>query len=628
MTLKIFENTLKPKALIVILSLLTLISNGITCQVKNDSLLTVLKNSRQSDSTKANLYRKLIYKEYIGSKIDSAYAMALDLIDFTKEHKLDKQRADALILLGDIQHVFGNNTEAIKSLKESLDLYTELNDKRGIASVLNGIGTSYRKIYNLDEAKFYFDKSLKLSQELNDTILMSKVLINIGNIYGWRFKSDLALKYYNQSLELSRASNNKKEEAVAIINLASSYNQKKQYDLSKLEIGKAKKIGKELQDYNILANSYKVLSGTYFRQKQYDSLIISANKMLNYAEKISLRNEIDGAYYFLFEAYKGKKDFDNTIKYYDLRRNQRTTIDDITSVNILEKMKIDNHRAKDSLINVNKDLKTKINHQKEKTNLTLAWAGSLSALSIVAFLIFRNTKQKQRKAEKERQEQIEEKEKILKELELSTIDAMIAGQEKERQRLAADLHDSVGATLAAAKLQFNYLIKNQNDAKYSEELIKKTSSLLEDAYVEIRSMAHLKNSGVMAKNGLLPAIEKLTENASGINDIKFEIQSFGLEQRLENSLEISVFRIVQELVTNIIKHANATQGTVHLTNHNNSLNIMVEDNGVGFDPKKTMKTKKGMGISSIDKRVNHLEGKFNIESRKNQGTTVIIDIPL
>jgi two-component system sensor histidine kinase DegS len=101
------------------------------------------------------------------------------------------------------------------------------------------------------------------------------------------------------------------------------------------------------------------------------------------------------------------------------------------------------------------------------------------------------------------------------------------------------------------------------------------STLLEDAYVEVRSMAHLKNSGVIAKNGLLPAVKKLASNASGANGLIVEVQSFGLENRLDNSLEISIFRIIQELVTNIIKHANATTGTVHLTNHNYILNIMV-----------------------------------------------------
>ncbi|WP_178989252.1 tetratricopeptide repeat-containing sensor histidine kinase [Winogradskyella schleiferi] len=597
-------------------------------QETTESLFTQWNNTNLDNSIRADAYRNHIYADYIGNKTDSAYAMTLNLLDFTKRHKLSKQRADALILLSDIERMFGNNDKSTKCLTESLNLYKTLNDKKGIAMAINGLGVAYRRIYKLDEAKEYFERSLKLSQEINDTLLISKALTNIGGIYLWRYKNDEALEYYEKSKVFAIASKDKFQEALITINMAAALSQKKEYELSKKEIKKALSIGKDIENYNVLANAYRNLSQIYYKKKMPDSLLVSAYQMLSYAEKISLTNEIDGAYYFLFHAYKFKKDFDNTIKYYDLRKQQRTTIDDITSSNTLERIKIDKQRAQDSLVNLTHTLKSEMIYQKEKSNLIMAWGGSLSAISIFAVFIFRNVKRKQQKAERERQEQIEEKEKILKDLEISTIDAMVKGQEKERERLAADLHDSVGATLAAAKLQFDYLMKNQMNTEQSEELIKKTSTLLEDAYVEIRSMAHVKNSGVMAKNGLLPAVEKLSSNASGINGLTIEVQSFGLEQRLDNSLEISIFRIIQELVTNIIKHANATKGYVHLTNHEENLNIMIEDNGVGFNPKQINRKNNGMGINSIDRRVEHLEGTLTIESEKNKGTTVIIDIPL
>ncbi len=597
-------------------------------QPKDDTLRNILENSKLAETSRANIYRDIIYKNYFSKEPDSAYAMALRLVDFIDYYKLKKQKADASILLGDIEHLFGNNTKAIRYFENSLSIYTELNEKKGQAMAYKGIGVSYGKVYNLEEAKSYYLKALELSRSINDTILISKLLIGIGNTYLFKFKSDESIKYYQESLTLSQLTNNVTEEAIAYVNLSDAYAQKKDFETSKNYIFRAIRIGDSLQNYNILSNAYKNLSRKYLQEKKFDSMIIPSNEMLKYAKKMSSKELIDGAYYLLYEAHKNKRNFDSTIKYLELRKKQRTTIDDINSVKALEKIKIDNSRVKDSLIYLAKELKAEMINQKEKTNLTLAWASSLSAVSLFAFLIFRNSKHKQRKAEQERQQRIEEKEKILKDLELSTIDAMIQGQEKERQRLADDLHDSVGATLTAAKMQFEYLIKHQNDIKASEELIKKTSTLLENAYVEIRSMAHLKNSGVMAKNGLLPAVEKLSSNASGLNGLSFEVKSYGLEQRLENSIEITVFRIIQELTTNIIKHAQATKGTIHLTNHKDSLNIMVEDNGKGFNPSQITKTNKGMGISSIDKRVEHLGGSMTIESENNKGTTVIIDIPL
>jgi len=593
-----------------------------------DSLVAIWENTTMADSTRANSYIKFITKYYYKSKTDSAYAMALMLKDFAEERQLKKQNADVLILLGNIEHIFGDNTKASKNFGNSLKIYEELNDKRGRAKALNGLGSSYRKVFNLDEAKLYFEKSLAIGRELKDTYIISQSLVSIGNIYGWRFKSDKAIEYYNESIALAKAEKDSYTEALGLVNLSNAYIQKKDYKQSRIHIEEAIKIGDSIENYNILANAYSVLCLNLLKQKDYDNLIEASNQSLIYAEHISNKDVIDSAYYYLFEAYKGKRNFDLTIKYLSLSRDSRTNLDDVSSTQALEKIKIDNNRTQDSLVNINNTLKLEITHDKEKSNLVLAWGGSLSALSVLTFIVFRNSKRKQRKAEREHKQQIRDKEKLLKDFELSTIDAMIAGQEKERQRIAADLHDSVGATLAAAKLQFEYLVKHQIDKDTSGDLIQKISGLLDNAYNETRSMSHLKNSGVMAKYGLLPAVEKLAKNASNFKKLEFEVQSFGLDQRIENALEISIFRIIQELVTNVIKHAKATHAVIYLTNNDNNLNIMIEDNGVGFNPKQVSKNPNGLGITSIDKRVEHMDGHFKIESEVGKGTTVIIDIPV
>jgi signal transduction histidine kinase len=612
--------------LIVLTTLLIIISKGYS-QKEKDSLLTIWENTKLVDSLRANAYNQYIRKKYFESKKDSAYAMTLNLVDFINAHQLKKQKADALILLGNLEHYFDDGSKAAKNFSDALKLYKELNDKKGQAIALHSIGNSYRRVFQLDEAKNYYEKSLALSTKLKDTALIAKCYLGIGNIFGWRYKTENAKEFYQKSLKLNQLINNKNDEAISLLNMGSVYIQIKEFEKANSYIQHAIQLGDSTKSYNILYQAYTVLGTSYFQQKEYDKIIEPASNSLKYAELISKEEGIDNAYYLLYEAYKGKRDFDSTMKYHTLRK-KRNSIADIKTLNTLEKFKIDNIRLQDSLVNANNEIKSKLTHQKEKTNLTLAWGGSLSAVSLFAFLIFRNSKRKQRKAEQERQQQIEEKEKILKDFELSTIDAMIEGQEKERQRLASDLHDNVGATLSAAKLQFNYLMKPENDLNTSEELVKKTRSLLEDAYAQIRSLAHLKNSGVMAKDGLLPAIEKLAQNASGVNGLSFQIKSFGLEHRLEGSLEISIFRIIQELVTNIIKHASASEGTIHLTNHENNLNIIVEDNGIGFDQKLVKKNSSGMGIDSIEKRLTYLNGTLVIESEKNRGTTVIIDIPI
>ena len=216
---------------------------------------------------------------------------------------------------------------------------------------------------------------------------------------------------------------------------------------------------------------------------------------------------------------------------------------------------------------------------------------------------------------------------LMKEQELRAIDAMLTGQEKERQRLASDLHDSVGATLSAAKMQFEYLNKNQNKLVNKQELMDKTKELLDKAYNDVRGFSHAKNSGVMAKDGLLPAIRQLLRNNSITGHLNIELKEFGLNDRLDAAMEIAIFRIIQELITNIIKHAKANFASISLTQHDNYLNIVVEDDGVGFSLDRNS-LKNGMGLSSIETRVEHWNGSLEIDSHPGKGSCILIDIPL
>ena len=139
---------------------------------------------------------------------------------------------------------------------------------------------------------------------------------------------------------------------------------------------------------------------------------------------------------------------------------------------------------------------------------------------------------------------------LLKEQELTAIDAMIAGQEKERQQVAADLHDNLGSKMSTLNLLFEAYKENP-----STELATKIRTQLDDTYQTVRGMAHHRNSGVMANKGLVKAIKDMSETISSANKITIDIYDHGMDQRLENSLELTLFRVVQELITIITYEA-------------------------------------------------------------------------
>ena len=405
-------------------------------------------------------------------------------------------------------------------------------------------------------------------------------------------KPDSAIKYYNKSIEIIERFQDfhfiKQRKKGILNNLGCIHYDQENYDLALSFFNEAEKIK---------STNRRLLN---------DSVILS----------------------WKLKIHKKKNNLDSIIHYYELQDsiNQKLSqqkyalkIDELDrKYNISEKEKL------------NLILKNQID--KKQREQRVLWVSSISLLIIgssIGALLYKNTKRKQRIAEQEKEIEIQKTEKLLKDQELAAIDAMILGQEKERQRLANDLHDNLGSTLATVKLHFQHLKSNWNNPKVKniEELYTNTDHLLDEAYQKVRTIAHEKNSGVMANQGLLVAIKNLAKKVSNSNKIQVEVQDFGLEERLDNSLEISIFRMIQELITNCIKHAEANEIHISLTNHDSLLNIIIEDNGKGFDP-KTIIDKDGMGLKTIEKRIEHLEGTFEIDSTPNQGTNIIINIPI
>lgn len=219
------------------------------------------------------------------------------------------------------------------------------------------------------------------------------------------------------------------------------------------------------------------------------------------------------------------------------------------------------------------------------------------------------------------------KEKFLKEQELIGVNSMLEGQEKERQRLANELHDDLGSVLTTLKFHFDAFRARKNEqGPQRDQLLEETDKLLDEAYLKVRTIAHARNTGIDPNDGLVPAVKLFASKVSVMNSLTIEVNDNGMDKRLNNHLEITTFRIIQELITNIVKHSRATAATIHLTQHESSINVMIEDNGTGFDL-TNVKPSAGMGLHSIQKRVESLGGSVTVESISQSGTTVIIELP-
>ncbi|KYG72786.1 tetratricopeptide repeat-containing sensor histidine kinase [Roseivirga echinicomitans] len=371
----------------------------------------------------------------------------------------------------------------------------------------------------------------------------------------------------------------------------------------------------------ILFRSNIKLSEIYRNREAFDEALSYINKA---SENIDLADTTRSKYYIHYYVSRiydqvgdYKKAYSNLLRFTDLKN----------------KLDYELNSLEIALLNVRyqaNERELALLKEKGKVRATRNWLlGSILVIvfiSITYYLVQKNTKRKQLLAVKEKDLESQKVVSLLKEQELVSIDSMIAGQEKERQRLANELHDDLGGLLASIKLHFHTLTGEDN-SKRSQQF-DKTDLLINEAYEKVRAIAHAKSSGVIAKEGFLKSVKEMARKVSVANNLAVSVNEHGLDDRLENSMELSLFRIIQELVTNVIRHSNATEAIIHLTKHHDYLNIMVEDNGGGFDSNGITLKSEGMGIKSIDKRVTSLNGTMNIESELGQGTTIIIEIPL
>lgn len=218
--------------------------------------------------------------------------------------------------------------------------------------------------------------------------------------------------------------------------------------------------------------------------------------------------------------------------------------------------------------------------------------------------------------------------KILNSYALHGIDMLMEVQQIERQHAADNMHDALGSMLAALKLNFENLRLRQKDANAEENrLYDKTETLIEEAYKKVKGISNIRDFGAVASKGLIPTLKILAEKLSLPGRTTLCVTAFGFNKKLENKIEIVIFRIICELAVNSIKHSGATEASVQLTHHDDNINIIVEDNGIGFNKVKQFKTD-GTGLQAIIKKTEELGGTFTIDSTPNIGTTIIIDIPV
>jgi len=204
--------------------------------------------------------------------------------------------------------------------------------------------------------------------------------------------------------------------------------------------------------------------------------------------------------------------------------------------------------------------------------------------------------------------------------------ALMQAQYTERKRMARDLHDGLGSLLSSVRLRFNGL-QHEVFEKVPEKANRYRDSLrlLDEAIDELRQISHNMVPASLSRFGLGPALNTFAAQVRASGELEVDLQILGLEERLPEEMEVHIYRICQELVQNVIKHAQASKLRIQIIRHDDAINISVEDNGVGMIKDSVPR---GFGFSTIQSNVDLFKGTFTIESQPGKGCLVLIDLPV
>lgn len=377
-------------------------------------------------------------------------------------------------------------------------------------------------------------------------------------------------------------------------------------------------LAKEMADkYNQSLNYYHI--GTAYGHKGFHALSQAyMDSSLVRATEIKSRNMIAEIMNTQYEFAVQKGEFERALSF----RNQYIAVKDSMfqekkSKDIVEMETQYKTREKDQEINFLNQLNELKTASLERNTFLIVGLLILLGLVIVGFnfLRYRAT---------QRAKSVLQEQKIR--MREAQIRAVIDSQEQERKRFATDLHDGMGQLISALQLNIQSMNQINGDLNKRDELYENSTHLLKDVHKEIRNIAFNLMPQTLMKEGLVAAVEELTKRINNTNQLQVKLSVLDVENRLPEVVEVSLYRIIQEFLSNIMKYSQATHVYLGLTNHEEELVLSIEDDGIGYDIEK-FRNSKGNGWRNINTRLNLIKGELQIDTKEGKkGTSVLITI--
>lgn len=491
----------------------------------------------------------------------------------------------------------------------AIDYFNQLKQYDKVASLYGSYGYHLKR-RNLDSGILYMQKGLKIGEKHNAEYELRAIYDNYGVLKEMKKEYDSAFLFYNKSLTLKEKANDKIGIPYSLNKIGMLQLTLKQFAKAKQNLDKAYQIRLEIDDKIGIAENLNFYGYYFFETKDHQKSIEYFNKALNYSKTYNYNYLTQDNYQKLSELYELNSDYKTAL---DNFKNYTIYKDSISNINLRIKQAeldtaFDTERKEKEILTQKADLAVK--------NTYIVIIISLLILSIiVGYFMLKNQKMKTLQLQKEN----ELKDALLK---IETQNRL----QEQRLQISRDLHDNIGA-------QLTFIISSVDSLKYAfadgnpklEDKLNNISSFTKETIYELRDTIWAMNKEAITIEDLKTRISNFIDNAQlSLNGIQFNFnfntKSF---QSFSSRDGMNIYRLIQEAVNNAIKHAKASQIDVSLTESNNKINIVISDNGKGFD---LATAEIGNGLNTMKKRASELKGNFKIESAEN-GTSIYLSLP-
>lgn len=511
-------------------------------------------------------------------------------------------------------------TGTIKNLQVQLTAYS---------SVLQFWITVHSDIRNdayIQNIMRHINEIEKTAIATGDSASLSEVYFRKASYYGSCGQGDSLRYYCNLTIGMAKRLKSTPSVTIAsLLNTSESYldESRPEEALASLEKAIAAIPEKNKNQNRFYLYAIFDVGAAYYQQKKYTKAITTLEQALVQAKQLGYLLVTDFPHNTLARAYEATGNYAKAAYHWSIYSGMRDSMAREKKMELVYNVEMKYRLADKERELAQKELSIAINENKIK--IRNIWIGIILTVTglimVLGLLLFRNNKHKQKlQAEKIRN--------LHQELAIGNLQAMIAGEEKERSRIARDLHDGMGGSLAIIRTRLsNVFRKLETDNSQTQADMADILLLLEEASAELRKTAHNLMPEILLREGLTNATLLFCERIRKGYMLEITIEIWGEQKRLTDDLELIVYRIIQELVHNILKHARATQALVQIVYHQSVMSITVEDNGTGIHEQKAVQGE-GTGLKNIRERITSLQGVMDISAVAGKGTSIYIEVPL